>query len=86
MGFASSRADWVTAPAGEFMACDHKGKIKFYSEKKKFGFVKLDSGDDVFFHIGALSRNVTPKAGDSVLCDIDTTDERGPRAITVVFE
>lgn len=29
----------------------HRGKIKFYNREKQFGFITLDSGGEIFFHI-----------------------------------
>ena len=73
--------------SGTDMAFDHTGKVKFYNEARKFGFVRLDSGDEAFFHKGACSRNVTPKKDDRVRCEIDPkVDERGPRVVRMVFE
>lgn len=67
------------------MAFDMAGKIKLFKEDKGYGFIKLDNGDDVFFHKTACSRNVTPKKDDRVRCEIEQS-EKGYRATRVVFE
>lgn len=68
------------------MAYDHPGKIKFYNAVKRFGFVTLDGGDEAFFYIGVCSRNVIPKIGDRVRCDIDPKADKGPKVTALVFE
>lgn len=67
------------------MAFDHRGKVKIFYPDKRFGFITLDSGDEAFFHQSAVSRNVTPKKGDRVLCTIQRAD-KGPKATQVAMD
>lgn len=67
------------------MALDRTGKIKMYKEDKAYGFVKLDTGDEAFFHKSACSRNVTPRPGDRVRCEVENTD-RGLKVTSMAFE
>lgn len=60
-----------------------EGKVKWFSEKKGYGFIAQDDGDDLFVHMsewrgpaGALI------AGDRVTFEIREA-ERGPRAVNV---
>jgi CspA family cold shock protein len=42
------------------------GLIKFYSQDKGYGFISVDHGSDVFFHITNVSERLPPKVGDQV--------------------
>lgn len=65
------------------VAFDHRGFVKFFNADRAFGFIRLDSGQDVFFHQKAFSRNVEPRKDMRVRCDIEQA-EKGPRATRVV--
>jgi len=61
-----------------------EGKIKFYNEKKGFGFITCDEGD-IFLHVTKLKDKVVPKENDKVTFDIIETD-RGQQATNVQFQ
>jgi cold shock protein len=57
------------------------GKVKFYNEKKGFGFIVDDETQkDIFVHVTGLQEKI--KDEDLVVYDI-TEDNRGKKAINV---
>ena len=57
------------------------GKIKFFNEKKGFGFILDDaSQEDVFVHVTGLTEKVAEN--DEVVFEIEE-DKRGKKAINV---
>ena len=61
-----------------------KGAVKFFSEKKGFGFIEREDGEDVFVHFSAIQTTgfKTLETGDRVTFDIEPGD-RGPKAKNV---
>lgn len=62
-----------------------QGTVKWFSDKKGFGFIEQDEGSDVFVHHTAIDMPgfKTLSEGDRVTFDIEQTD-RGPAAKNVV--
>lgn len=59
----------------------HKtGKVKFYNMSKGFGFIKEDSGVEVFVHASSLKERI--REGDLVQFELEN-GEKGPNAINV---
>jgi cold shock protein len=56
-----------------------EGKVKWFNEKKGFGFIERDDGDDVFVHFSAITgggfRTLTE--GQSVQFEV----EKGPKGL-----
>jgi CspA family cold shock protein len=60
-----------------------KGKVKWFNDKKSYGFIAVEGKNDVFVHAQALSGGlVTLSEGDEVEFDI-IEGEKGPKAENV---
>jgi CspA family cold shock protein len=60
------------------------GKVKWWDNKKGFGFIALDSGEDVFVHHSSIvgPGYKTLKQGEDVLFDV-VASEKGYKAANV---
>ena len=64
------------------------GTVKKIFQDRGFGFIKLDNGSDIFFHVRGCQPNTfeSLNIGDKVEYEIDPQQDkqgRGPRAINV---
>jgi len=61
-----------------------KGKVKWFSNQKGYGFIQREGADDVFVHYSAVQGEgyKTLKEGDDVEFEI-SQGEKGPQAINV---
>lgn len=57
-----------------------KGTVKFFNDAKGFGFIKTESGKEVFVHSSGLVDKV--RENDNVTFDI-TEGKKGPNAVNV---
>ncbi len=62
-----------------------EGIVKWFSDKKGYGFIERESGKDLFVHYTAITMQgfKTLAQGDRVSFDIEES-ERGPEAKNVV--
>jgi cold shock protein len=62
-----------------------EGIVKWFSDKKGYGFIERESGKDLFIHYTAITMQgfKTLAQGDRVSFDIEESD-RGPEAKNVV--
>ncbi len=58
-----------------------KGTVKFFNISKGFGFIKQQSGQDLFFHVSETN-GAEPKDGDNVEFEVGQ-GRKGPCAIKV---
>jgi cold shock protein len=63
----------------------YEGVVKWFNEKKGFGFIQRDGGEDVFVHFSAIKSDgfKTLHEGDRVSFDIVGGD-KGDRAANVM--
>lgn len=62
-----------------------KGKVKWFNEKKGFGFIEREEGDDVFVHFSAIKGEgfKTLSEGQAVEFEVIQGD-KGPQAADVM--
>jgi CspA family cold shock protein len=62
-----------------------RGQVKWFNEKKGYGFISQEEGDDIFVHFSGIKGEGfrTLREGDEVEFEI-TEDQRGPKATNVV--
>ena len=60
------------------------GKVKWFSEKKGYGFIEQENGQDLFVHFSSINMPgfKTLSEGEEVTFDIEESD-RGPVAKNV---
>ena len=56
-----------------------KGKVKFYNQQKRFGFITGEDGKDYFFHESGIESGNNVRDEDSVSFEVVEGD-RGPKA------
>lgn len=61
-----------------------KGKVKWFSNQKGYGFITPESGNDVFVHFSAITGEgyKTLEEGQEVEFDIQK-DDKGEKAVNV---
>jgi CspA family cold shock protein len=62
-----------------------RGRVKWFNEKKGFGFISRDDGDDVFVHFSGIKRDgfKSLSEGDEVEFEV-SQGPKGPQAMNVV--
>jgi cold shock protein len=58
------------------------GTVKWFNPTKHFGFIKPESGEDVFVHVSAIQGDGSLEEGQAVEFDV-TQGRKGPQAVNV---
>ena len=63
-----------------------KGVVKWFNEKKGYGFLSQEDGDDVFVHYSSIQGDgfKTLKEGDTVEFEVQE-GPKGPQAVNVTL-
>jgi CspA family cold shock protein len=63
------------------------GTVKWFNDKKGFGFIEQENGEDVFVHFSAIQGDgfKTLKEGQKVSMEV-TQGEKGLQAVNVIPE
>ena len=63
-----------------------RGRVKWFSDQKGFGFIQQDEGPEVFCHFSAIQQEgfKTLQEGQEVEFDV-VQSEKGPRAQNVLL-
>jgi CspA family cold shock protein len=59
-----------------------KGKVKWYSDSKGYGFIKTENGDDIFVHRSELKQTYSIQENQEVTFEIKQ-GEKGLMAVDV---
>jgi len=59
-----------------------EGKVKFFNERKGFGFITADDGKEFFVHMSGVKDNAVLQENDRVSFDVEQGD-RGAKAVNV---
>jgi CspA family cold shock protein len=59
-----------------------KGTVKFFNDSKGFGFIKADSGQEIFVHVTGLKDEV--RENDEVMFEVEK-GKKGMNAVNVTL-
>ena len=59
-----------------------KGTVKWFNDRKGFGFIEGENEKDIFVHRNSLTEGTVIDEGDNVEYEVEISD-KGPNAINV---
>jgi CspA family cold shock protein len=59
-----------------------KGTVKWFNDRKGFGFIESEDEKDIFVHRNSLTEGTYINDGDQVEYEVESSD-KGPHAINV---
>ncbi|MBT3711307.1 cold-shock protein [Pseudomonadales bacterium] len=63
---------------------EQTGRVKWFDEKKGFGFIERENGNDVFVHFRAITGDGFKTLTDGQEVQFDVEDgQKGPQALNV---
>ncbi|ADQ15197.1 cold-shock protein [Halanaerobium hydrogeniformans] len=63
----------------------YTGKVKWFDEKKGYGFIEREDGDDVFVHFSAIEQEGFKTLSEDQEVEFEIVEgDRGPQAENVV--
>ena len=63
---------------------EQTGRVKWFDEKKGFGFIERENGNDVFVHFRAITGDDFKTLTDGQEVQFDVEDgQKGPQALNV---
>ncbi len=61
------------------------GKVKWFNEKKGYGFIEREGGKDVFVHFSAIKGDGFKTLAEGQAVEFDVVEgEKGPQAVNVI--
>lgn len=61
-----------------------KGRVKWFNEKKGYGFIEQEGGGDIFVHYSAIQGDGFKTLGEGQEVTFDVTNgPKGPQAVNV---
>ncbi len=56
-----------------------KGRVKWFNEKKGYGFISRDDGDDIFVHFSAIKRDGFKSLNEGD--EVEFEGSKGPKGL-----
>lgn len=79
--FTTGEVTWIFLKGGQGLA---KGTVKWFNDRKGYGFINKEEGNDIFVHYSSIDAPgfKSLSEGDAVIFDVADSD-RGPEAKNV---